>query len=100
MLAVGFALSYHVLTIYYQRLMCHSLPPREAIVSCFIPVGAVGMAGWALLNLATAAELHVKSYIVKLPESHPTSACECLGWSTWRGVGVLRVEHLERGWGA
>lgn len=62
MLAVGFALSYHVLNIYYQRLVCHNLPPREVIVSTFIPVGATGMAGWALLQLATAAELHVRAY--------------------------------------
>lgn len=78
MLAVGFTLSYHVLTIYYQRLICHNLPPRELIVSSFIPVGAVGMAGWALLNLATAADLHVRSYIEKLPGAHPDhdAACE------------------------
>ncbi|WIA13733.1 hypothetical protein OEZ85_007284 [Tetradesmus obliquus] len=66
MLAVGLALSYHVLGMYYQRLICHKLPPREVIVSSFIPVGAVGMGGWALLNLAAAADTHVRAYHLTL----------------------------------
>lgn len=76
MLAVGFSLSFHIITIYYQRLICHSLPPREAIVSSFIPVGAVGMAGWALLNLANAADKHLRAYYKQLPDSAANTACE------------------------
>jgi hypothetical protein len=105
MLAVGFALSYHVLNIYYQRLVCHNLPPREVIVSTFIPVGATGMAGWALLQLATAAELHVRAYYearAGADTSLPTDdACEQRrrAWNTqsWSLVdaGAARTKQSE-----
>uniref|UniRef100_A0A383VX02 C4-dicarboxylate transporter/malic acid transport protein n=1 Tax=Tetradesmus obliquus TaxID=3088 RepID=A0A383VX02_TETOB len=74
MLAVGLALSYHVLGMYHQRLICHKLPPREVIVSSFIPVGAVGMGGWALLNLAAAADTHVRAYHLMLSPSAEDAA--------------------------
>jgi tellurite resistance protein TehA-like permease len=35
-----------VLTIYYQRLAVHKLPPREVIVSCFLPLGPLGFGGY------------------------------------------------------
>lgn len=79
MLAVGFALSYHVLNMYYHRLVCHNLPPREVIVSSFIPVAAVSTAGGALLRLATAAELHVRRYYESLPDADKNDACKCCG---------------------
>lgn len=41
-----------VLVIYYQRLALHKLPPREVIVSCFLPLGPLGMGGFAIMNLA------------------------------------------------
>jgi hypothetical protein len=77
MLAVGLALSYHVLSLYYQRLICHNLPPREVIVSSFIPVGAIGMGGWALLNLAGAADTHVRDYYLSRPEPFYDLECRC-----------------------
>lgn len=76
MLAVGFPLSCHLLSIYYQRLICYNLPPREAIVSSFIPVGAMGMAGWALLNLASAADVHLRAFYHHIRGVHDQSACE------------------------
>jgi tellurite resistance protein TehA-like permease len=35
-----------VLAIYYQRLAVHKLPPREIIVSCFLPLGPLGFGGY------------------------------------------------------
>lgn len=35
-----------VLAIYYQRLAVHKLPPREVIVSCFLPLGPLGFGGY------------------------------------------------------
>ena len=34
-----------VIVIYYQRLAVHKLPPREVIVSCFLPLGPIGFGG-------------------------------------------------------
>ena len=31
-----------ILVMYYQRLALHKLPPREVIVSCFLPLGPLG----------------------------------------------------------
>jgi tellurite resistance protein TehA-like permease len=76
MLAVGLALSYHVLGMYYQRLICHNLPPREVIVSSFIPVGAIGMGGWALLNLAGAANTHLPKFLLSFADDTQETECE------------------------
>lgn len=40
-----------VLAMYVVRLNVHSLPPREAIVSVFLPVGPFGQGGFAILKL-------------------------------------------------
>lgn len=34
-----------VIVVYYQRLAVHKLPPREVIVSCFLPLGPLGYGG-------------------------------------------------------
>lgn len=41
----------NVLVIYYQRLTIHKIPPREVIVSCFLPLGPLGMGGYTILYL-------------------------------------------------
>lgn len=43
---MGTPLAIAVLVIYYQRLAVHKLPPREAIVSCFLPLGPLGFGGF------------------------------------------------------
>ncbi len=40
-----------VLVIYYQRLAVHKLPPREIVVSSFLPLGPLGMGGWTINHL-------------------------------------------------
>lgn len=40
-----------VLVMYYQRLALHKLPPREVIVSVFLPLGPLGMGGYTILYL-------------------------------------------------
>ena len=44
-----------VLVIYYQRLAVHKLPPREVIVSCFLPLGPLGMGGFTIMYLGQVA---------------------------------------------
>lgn len=45
MWGMGVPLAMSILVIYYQRLAVHKLPPREVIVSCFLPLGPLGMGG-------------------------------------------------------
>ncbi|KAI1620624.1 voltage-dependent anion channel-domain-containing protein [Exophiala viscosa] len=40
-----------ILVIYYQRLALHKLPPREIVVSSFLPLGPLGMGGYTIMYL-------------------------------------------------
>jgi len=44
-----------ILVIYYQRLAVHKLPPREIIVSSFLPLGPLGMGGYTIMYLGAQA---------------------------------------------
>ena len=46
MWGMGVPLAMAVLVIYYERLAVHKLPPREVIVSCFLPLGPLGFGGY------------------------------------------------------
>lgn len=54
-MATPMALS--VLVMYYQRLALHKMPPREVIVSAFLPLGPLGMGGFTILNLGKIATI-------------------------------------------
>ncbi|KIV79964.1 hypothetical protein PV11_07502 [Exophiala sideris] len=47
----GFPLAMVVLTMYFHRLTIHRLPPREVIVSVFLPLGPLGQGSFALMQL-------------------------------------------------
>ena len=51
----GVPLALMVLVIYFQRLTLHHLPPRETIVSVFLPLGIFGMGGFAIMALGRVA---------------------------------------------
>ena len=48
---VGVPLAMATLVIYFQRLTLDKLPPREAIVSCFLPLGPLGQGAFAIMQL-------------------------------------------------
>lgn len=48
-------LAFSVLVIYYQRLHLHKLPPRETVVSCFLPLGPLGFGGYTIMYLGKVA---------------------------------------------
>lgn len=52
---VGVPLAMIILVIYFHRLMHHHLPPKEVIVSCFLPLGPLGQGGFAIMQLGKAA---------------------------------------------
>jgi C4-dicarboxylate transporter/malic acid transport protein len=43
------------LTIYFHRLTMHALPPREVIVSVFLPLGPMGQGGFGIMQLGKVA---------------------------------------------
>ena len=51
----GIPLALMILVIYFQRLTIHHLPPREIIVSVFIPLGPLGEGGFAIIQLGKVA---------------------------------------------
>lgn len=46
-----------VLVMYYQRLALHKLPPREIIVSSFLPLGPLGMGGYTIFYAGKVARV-------------------------------------------
>lgn len=51
----GVPLAMAILVIYFQRLTVHKLPPREVIVSVFLPLGPLGQGGFAIMELGVVA---------------------------------------------
>ncbi|KAL5596702.1 hypothetical protein BROUX41_006606 [Berkeleyomyces rouxiae] len=44
-----------IICLYFHRLTMHSLPPRDFIVSVFLPIGALGNGGFGIINLGMAS---------------------------------------------
>lgn len=51
----GVPLAMAILVIYFQRLTVFKLPPREVIVSVFLPLGPLGQGGFAVMQLGKVA---------------------------------------------
>ncbi|KAH7353643.1 voltage-dependent anion channel [Plectosphaerella cucumerina] len=68
---IGQCFSALVLALYLHRLTVHSLPPREAIVSVFLPIGPLGQGGYGIQQLGKVA--------LKLFPSDGTSASAAAG---------------------
>lgn len=52
---IGESFSACVLALYFHRLTIHSLPPREVIVSVFLPIGPLGQGGFGIQKLGKVA---------------------------------------------
>ncbi|KAF1957977.1 putative C4-dicarboxylate transporter/malic acid transport protein [Byssothecium circinans] len=48
-------LSFIAMTIYFYRLAVHNLPAHSATVSVFLPIGSMGLGGFAILKLGRVA---------------------------------------------
>ena len=53
----GVPLAMVVLVMYFHRLTVHRLPPREVIVSVFLPLGPLGQGGFGIMQLGKVARL-------------------------------------------
>ncbi|KJZ79299.1 hypothetical protein HIM_01450 [Hirsutella minnesotensis 3608] len=78
---IGETLAGCVLALYFHRLTVHSLPPREVIVSVFLPVGPLGQGGFAIQQLGRVA-------LDRLPD---TTVFRAAGLDPARGGEVLYV---------
>jgi tellurite resistance protein TehA-like permease len=64
---VGLLLSILVSTLYFQRLLYHHLPPKEVIVSSFLPLGPYAMSSLAFVRLGAAAETMLRAAYAAVP---------------------------------
>ncbi|KAK9903430.1 hypothetical protein WJX75_005365 [Coccomyxa subellipsoidea] len=48
-------LAFFVITIFFLRLMLHSMPSKESMVSCLLPMGPFGASSGALISLGALA---------------------------------------------
>lgn len=78
---IGEALSACVLALYFHRLTVHDLPPRDVIVSVFLPVGPLGQGGFGIQQLGKVA-------LKRLPD---TTAFAAAGLDPARAAEVLYV---------
>ena len=62
-----------ITSIYFWRLVACSLPAREAIVSCFIPMGPTAMGAYALQNMAAALAYRIRSVPFTIALTLPAS---------------------------
>lgn len=51
----GVPLAMFTMVIYFHRLTMHSLPPREVIVSVFLPLGPIGQGAFGIMTLGRDA---------------------------------------------
>lgn len=51
----GVPLAMMVLVMYFHRLTIHKIPPREVIVSVFLPLGPLGQGSFGLMQLGKEA---------------------------------------------
>ena len=51
----GVPLAMFTMVIYFYRLTMHSLPPREVIVSVFLPLGPIGQGAFGIMTLGRDA---------------------------------------------
>jgi tellurite resistance protein TehA-like permease len=56
MWGMSMPLAMTVLVMYYTRLALHKLPPREIVVSSFLPLGPLGMGGYTIMYLGFVAK--------------------------------------------
>lgn len=52
---LGVPAAMFILVVYFHRLTIHKLPPREVIVSCFLPLGPPSMGAFAIMKLGKVA---------------------------------------------
>jgi tellurite resistance protein TehA-like permease len=68
---IGLLLAAAIITMYLQRLVLHHLPPRDVIVSSWLPVGPIGQGGFALIELVRPSPSSLPPLQLLTPLLHP-----------------------------
>lgn len=79
---MGIPLAMTVLVVYFHRLTVHKLPPREVIISVFLPLGPLGQGGFAIMQLGKVA-MRVFPQTDTIPvvdSARPGDVLYVLGW--------------------
>ena len=79
----GVPLAMAVLVIYFQRLTVYKLPPREVIVSVFLPLGSLGQGGFAIMQLGKVAmKVFPKTGTLSAASTNAGDILYFVGWLT------------------
>ena len=79
----GVPLAMAILVIYFQRLTVHKLPPREVIVSVFLPLGPLGQGGFGIMQLGKVAlEVFPKTHTLEAVAGSAGQILYVFGWLT------------------
>lgn len=74
-------LSMSCLVIYLQRLMLHNLPPREAIVSVFLPIAPLGQGAFAIMQFGRVAlKVFPENVILSSSSTNAGAVLYVFGW--------------------
>ncbi|KAG2203917.1 hypothetical protein INT47_007500 [Mucor saturninus] len=55
-MGMGLFLATSIITIYWCRLIVHKLPPKEVIISSFLPLGPLGQGAYGMIQLGSAGK--------------------------------------------
>jgi len=109
MVIIGVSLSLMVLTLYVRRLLTDGLPDVSAILSCFLPLGPCGQAGYSLLLAGwnfKAALPHGNGNVLGEPQAGSILNVLCFSgafllWCMglwWLGCAIIAIIHnIARG---
>ncbi|TKA75881.1 hypothetical protein B0A55_04846, partial [Friedmanniomyces simplex] len=97
MWSLGLGMSLVILSLYFWRLMSNQLPPREAIISTFVPVGPFGMGAYSIQQLAVglASQISQHKFNLERPPQPPNDAATAAAIAEgihWLGILVALVQ--------
>ncbi|KAK5332326.1 Plasma membrane sulfite pump involved in sulfite metabolism [Exophiala xenobiotica] len=97
MWSVGVGMSLVILSLYFWRLMSCQLPPREAIISTFVPVGPFGMGAYSIQQMAVGLASQVREHRFTLarppqPPNDVTTMATIAEGIHWLGIIVALVQ--------
>ncbi|KAI8877885.1 hypothetical protein K501DRAFT_197146 [Backusella circina FSU 941] len=56
LMGMGILLALSIIVIYFYRLAIHKLPPKEIIISSFLPLGPLGQGAYGMIQLGSAGQ--------------------------------------------
>ncbi|CAO3652935.1 unnamed protein product [Mucor hiemalis] len=56
MMGMGLLLALSIIVIYFYRLAVHKLPPKEVIISSFLPLGPLGQGAYGMIQMGSAGK--------------------------------------------